>query len=87
MNSNGGEASPAAQPPTSPTKAALAEAVKAQGDVVRKLKEEKADKSKVGEQIGTFFPLKKVHVWGRACEKIEEELSSTVVSMNWVKGQ
>ena len=55
MNSNGGEASPAAQPPTSPTKAALAEAVKAQGDVVRKLKEEKADKSKVGEQIGTFF--------------------------------
>ena len=51
MNSNGGEASPAAQPPTSPTKAALAEAVKAQGDVVRKLKEEKADKSKVGQHI------------------------------------
>ena len=34
-------------PPMSPTKVAQAEAVKKQGDVVRKLKEEKADKAKV----------------------------------------
>lgn len=58
MNSNGGEASPAAQPPTSPTKAALAEAVKAQGDVVRKLKEEKADKSKITEEVEKLKALK-----------------------------
>ena len=34
-------------PPMSPTKVAQAEAVKKQGDLVRKLKEEKADKAKV----------------------------------------
>ena len=50
MNSNGGvETAESATPAMSPTKAALAEAVRQQGDVVRKLKEEKADKSKVGK--------------------------------------
>ena len=58
MNSNGGVET-AATPPMSPTKASLAEAVRQQGDVVRKLKEEKADKSKVGrereEHLHFFF--------------------------------
>ena len=48
LNSTGSVASSADAPPMSPTKVAQMEAIKAQGDVVRKLKEEKADKSKVG---------------------------------------
>ena len=52
LNSNGSVASSTADaPPMSPTKVAQAEAIKKQGDIVRKLKEEKADKSKVGQQI------------------------------------
>ena len=48
LNSTGSVASSADAPPMSPTKVAQMEAIKAQGDIVRKLKEEKADKSKVG---------------------------------------
>ena len=50
LNSNGSVASSADAPPMSPTKLAQAEAIKKQGDVVRKLKEEKADKAKVRQQ-------------------------------------
>jgi len=45
-------------PPMSPTKVALAEAVKKQGDVVRKLKEEKADKAKINEEVEKLKALK-----------------------------
>lgn len=45
-------------PPMSPTKASLAEAVRQQGDLVRKLKEEKADKSKISEEVEKLKALK-----------------------------
>merc|ERR1712186_147455 len=42
----------------SPTKLAQAEAIKKQGDVVRKLKEEKADKAKINEEVEKLKALK-----------------------------
>jgi len=58
LNSTGSVASSADAPPMSPTKVAQMEAIKAQGDVVRKLKEEKADKSKITEEVEKLKALK-----------------------------
>ena len=57
-------------PPMSPTKVALAEAVKKQGDVVRKLKEEKADKAKV--RTASLSLYCDILGTARACEVMSE---------------